>query len=275
MINRIRAGFCTVPNPFNPKQISRISLLPSDVDVIVFWTRNPRPLMAYLDELDSRGFRYYFQFTILGYPRDLEPKSPSLETAIRSFKDLSKRLGPSRVVWRYDPIVFTRQTPADYHRQRFALIAGELAGHTRRSVVSIVDRYRKAEQRMQALEEKGAGFAQCDEDEFASLMRDIAGLAENSGMEVVSCAEELDLSTFGIRPGKCVDDKLVAEAFGIDVSSKKDPSQRKACGCVVSRDVGMYDTCVYGCPYCYATKSFTRAQEKLERHDPQSPSLIG
>jgi hypothetical protein len=115
----------------------------------------------------------------------------------------------------------------------------------------------------------------CDENAFQRLMQEIAALAEKRGMEVVSCAEQRDLSLFGIRPGKCVDDQLVAEAFGIDVSRRKDPSQRKACGCVVSRDIGMYDSCVFGCPYCYATKSFTSARGNLERHDPRSPSLIG
>jgi hypothetical protein len=77
MVRRLREGYCTVPNPFDRNQAAWISLRPEDVDAIVFWTRNPRPLMPYLDELDSRGYRYYFQFTILGYPREIDPKSPA------------------------------------------------------------------------------------------------------------------------------------------------------------------------------------------------------
>ncbi len=97
MVRRLREGYCTVPNPVNRTQASRISLRPEDVDAIVFWTRNPRPLMPYLDELDSRGYRYYFQFTILGYPQQLDPKSPPAATAVQAFRELAERLGPSRV----------------------------------------------------------------------------------------------------------------------------------------------------------------------------------
>jgi hypothetical protein len=178
-------------------------------------------------------------------------------------------------VWRYDPIVFTEKTPADYHRRRFAWIASQLAGYTRRCVVSIVDEYRKIERRMKALAGQGAGLRECEDAEFDRLMRDLAGLAASSGLEIVSCAEELDLSAYGIRRGKCVDDDLIKQAFGLDVCRRKDPSQRKACGCVVSRDIGMYESCLYGCPYCYATASFPRARENYRRHDPRSPSLLG
>jgi hypothetical protein len=93
-------------------------------------------------------------------------------------------------------------------------------------------------------------------------------------MEIISCAEEIELQPYGIRPGKCIDDEYIKNVFDIEVTHKKDPSQRKNCGCVVSRDIGMYDTCVYGCQYCYATSSFERAKKNLEQHDPASPSLI-
>ena len=100
MVRRLKEGYCTVPNPFNRDQATRISLKPEDVDAIIFWTRNPRPLMPYLDELDSRGYRYYFQFTILEYPRELDLKSPPAATAVEAFRELAGRLGPGRVIWR-------------------------------------------------------------------------------------------------------------------------------------------------------------------------------
>jgi hypothetical protein len=93
-------------------------------------------------------------------------------------------------------------------------------------------------------------------------------------MSLVSCGQERDLTPFGILPGKCIDDVLIREVFGVEVNPRKDPSQRKACGCVVSKDIGMYDTCVYGCAYCYATASFDRARENYRRHDPKSPTLL-
>ena len=275
MVRRLREGYCTVANPFNRNQVTRISLKPEDVDAIVFWTRNPRPLMPYLDELDSRGYRYYFQFTILGYPREIDAKSPPAATAVETFRELAERLGPKRVIWRYDPIVFTGITPPAFHQENFQRLAESLRGHTRRVVVSIVDMYRKIEKRLKKLEGTPAAICPCDAEDFGPLMRRLAELAGQNGMEIVSCAEEVDLRPFGILPGKCVDDRVIAEALGIEVPKTKDPTQRKACGCVVSRDIGMYESCLFGCEYCYATKSFDQARLNFDSHDPKSPSLLG
>jgi DNA repair photolyase len=275
MVNRVRAGFCTVPNPFNRHQVSRVSLRPADVEVIVFWTRNPRPLTPHLGQLDERGLRYYFQFTILGYPRELDPKSPPVAAAVEAFKTLSDRLGPSRVIWRYDPLIFTSLTTTDFHRENYGRLAEALRGSTRRSVVSVVDMYRKAERRLKSLDHTPAAVETWDPERMGGLLRDLARLATANGMEIVSCAEEIDLACFGIRPGKCVDDAVIAEAFRIQVTPKKDATQRAACGCVVSRDIGMYDSCLFGCQYCYATQSFERARVNFDQHNPTSPSLVG
>jgi hypothetical protein len=275
MVRRLREGYCTVANPYNRNQVTWISLKPEDVDAIVFWTRNPRPLMPYLDELDSQGYRYYFQFTILGYPRELDLTAPPAATAVEVFRELAERLGPSRTIWRYDPVVFTGMTPPSFHEENFQQLAAALRGHTRRVVVSIVDMYRKIEKRMKTLAGTPAAVRPCDVAELGPLMRRLAGLARESGMEIVSCAEEVDLQPFGILPGKCVDDGVLAEAFGIEVLGTKDPTQRKACGCVVSRDIGMYESCLFGCQYCYATKSFDQAKANFYSHNPESPSLLG
>ncbi len=275
MVHRLSEGYCTVPNPLNRNQVSRISLRPEDVDAIVFWTRNPRPLMPYLEELDVRGYRYYFQFTLLGYPREIDHKSPAVATAIQAFHELSQRIGPRRVIWRYDPIVVTGITSPAFHRENFRRIAESLRGRTHRSVVSIVDMYRKTASRMRVLDGTPAAVRPHDMGDTQSLMADLAELARANGMDIVSCAEQIDLRPFGIRPGKCVDDEVIAEAFGVDIPGKKDPAQRAACGCVVSRDIGMYESCLYGCQYCYATKSFDLARLNFEVHDPRSPSLLG
>lgn len=114
-MNRISAGFCLVPNPFNPTQVSTVSLAQDDVDAIVFWSRDPRPLMLHLDELDSMGYAYVFQFTINGYPSLLEPGVPKLEVAISTLVELADMIGPSRIVWRYDPIILSNITSPKYH----------------------------------------------------------------------------------------------------------------------------------------------------------------
>lgn len=274
-MNRIREGFCLVPNPFNRRQTSRISLAPADVDAIVFWTRNPRPLLPYLRELDERGYRYYFQFTLLGYPRLLDPRSPSLPAASETFHRLSDYVGTKRVVWRYDPIVFTGMTPVSFHEEQYERIAELLRGTTERSVVSVVDSYRKTQSRWQKLANTPASLLSCDPELRHALLGRLAEIARQNGLDITSCAEDEDWSPWGIRPGKCVDPAILQRAFGLELNAAKDPHQRPACGCTVSRDIGMYDSCPLGCTYCYATTSFDRARSRLRAHDPEAAFLVG
>jgi len=179
------------------------------------------------------------------------------------------------VIWRYDPIVFSGITSPAFHEENFQRLAESLRGHTRRVVVSIVDMYRKIETRLKKLEGTPAAVRPCDAGDLGPLLRGLVRHAGENGMEIVSCAEEIDLQPFGVLPGKCIDDRVIAEALGIDVPRTKDPTQRKACGCVVSRDIGMYESCLFGCQYCYATKSFDQARANFDSHNPKSPSLLG
>jgi len=275
-IRRIHAGFCHVPNPFNPRHVSTVSLRPEDVEVIVFWTRHARPLLPYLDVLDRFGYRYYFQYTVLGYPRVLDAGAPPVEVAIATFQQLARRIGAARVIWRYDPILFSPVCEADFHRRNFARIAAALQSYTGRCVISRCSGYRKTTRRIHALEAQGVPIAIPDaaDPRFLALVSDLADIARAHGMELVSCAEEADLRACGVRPGKCVDDVLIRQVFGIQVTAQKDPGQRAACGCVVSKDIGMYDTCTMGCVYCYATASVVRARRNRRRHDPRASSLL-
>lgn len=269
-MNRIRAGYCTYPNPFNPTQVVRVSLAPEDVDVIVFWSKNPRPLMQYLPELDGRGYRYYFQFTVNGYPREIEPRIPSLEESLATFKELSRMVTPERVIWRYDPIIWSAAFDEEYHVSRFSQIATALQGCTKRVVISFLVHYRGVEKRMAWV----AGLRPCTPGNpaLASLLRRMADLSRSMGMEIGSCALPYDLRPFGISPGKCIDDELIYRVFGVKVPPHKDTGQRPACRCVESRDIGVYGTCRHGCVYCYATGL---PGARLEPHDPDSPSLVG
>jgi hypothetical protein len=275
-MNRIRAGYCLVPNPFNAKQISRISLAPEDVDAFVFWSKNPEPMVGLLDDLTSRGFVYYFQYTLNDYPRALEPKVPPTERRVETFHDLARRLGPLRVVWRYDPIIITPNTSYDFHAATFERLAGFLTGATRRVVVSVVDLYRKTDRRMTVLSD--AGF-RIDPDavtsrEMRTLLAHISQVAAAHGIESFSCAEEHDFTDAGVRPGSCIDCDLIT-ALGGHVSAKKDTGQRPACRCVTSRDIGINDTCLHGCPYCYSTRNDELANQRHAQHDPSSPVLFG
>ncbi|MGE5594022.1 MAG: DUF1848 domain-containing protein [Betaproteobacteria bacterium] len=251
----IRAGHCRCPSPFNPKQVFDVSLRPEDVEVIVFWSKDPEPMLARLHELDRMGFRYYFHFTLNGYPSFLEPGVPPLEKTLATFARLSAAVSPERVIWRYDPLVLTNVTDASYHKRRFREIATALAGKTRRVVISLLDDYRGSRARLRRLAEQGIQVAwsvTADDAATAELLASMARTARESGMEITSCAEEKSLESLGIKRGKCIDDEYIARVFGIRVPCRKDPGQRAACGCVVSRDIGVYGTCRHGCVYCYA-----------------------
>jgi hypothetical protein len=273
-MKRIDAGHCAVPNPYNSRQVTKVSLKPEDVDVIVFWTRNASPLLRRLEELDRRGYRYTFLYTLMDNPGAIDPRCPTLEEGLATFKNLSDRLGPERVLWRYDPIVFSNVTSPEFHRKSYEAISKRLRGYTNRSIISVVNIYKKVRQRLKTLSEKGIEVMECPEKTFGDLMRFMASVARESGMVLSTCAQERDLTVYGVFPGKCIDDDLIREVFGLEVSHAKDPSQRKACGCVTSKDIGMYDTCLYGCVYCYATTSFDRAKENYRKHNPEAPSLI-
>lgn len=274
LMQRIRAGFCDVPNPINPAQVARISLRPEDVDAFVFWTRSPRALLARLPELDQAQYRYYFQYSLLNYGPPIEEHSPSLQTALETFRRLSSMLGPDRVIWRYDPIVFSNQTTVDFHLRNFERLAGALRQRTRRCVVSIWDEYRKLGKRLQLLASQGIQLHQPAACELDRLMPQLAHIAAANGMELVSCAEDHDFNRYGIPKGKCIDNDLIARLFGVEVCPTKDPSQRPVCGCVKSRDIGAYNTCVLGCSYCYATSDFEKARANRLRHDPECCSLL-
>jgi len=273
-MNRVRAGFCTVPNPFNPNQISNVSLLPENVDLFVFWTRNPKPLIPHLKELDARGYSYYFLYTLMDNPRILDPKAPSPEISLDTFRKLSDLTGPEKIIWRYDPIVLSNITDIEFHKKRFEFIADKLRGHTFRCIISFVDLYRKIEGRIKRLNDTGFVLYELNDSNLSDLLNSLVRIAGNNGIDIRSCASKKDLTGFGIPAGKCIDDIYIAEIFGKHLNLKKDPSQRKNCNCVSSKDIGMYDSCLYGCRYCYATTSFERAKINYKNHDPDSRSLL-
>lgn len=274
-MNRIRAGWCLVPNPVNPGQVSHVSLKPEDVDAIVFWSKNPAPMLAHLEELDKAGFRYYFQFTLNDYPEALEPNIPSLGDRITTFLKLSEHLEPQRIIWRYDPIILSNITTVDFHREKFATIARRLAGATRRVMLSIVHFYKKTDRRLSKLEQDGVSFDKeaISSDHVAYLITDLASIAKQHNMESFTCASERDFTEFGMPPGRCVDGGLLHQLWGLPDHYPKDPYQRKYCRCSVSKDIGINDTCIQGCPYCYSTRNNEIAQRRYREHDPASPIM--
>ncbi len=279
-LGRVRAGWAAVANPFNPRQVRRVSLAPERVAALVFWTKNPAPFLPCLDELDARGFAYYFLYTLNPYPRLLEPGLPPLAERLDSFRALADRLGPERVVWRYDPIIVTSATPPDYHLENFARLARELAGSTRRVVISFLELYAKVRRRLApALARAGWELADykdgAHEEDLRRLAGGLAALARERGLEMRACAEERDLTAQGVMPSACIDAGLLTRLFGLELTPAKDPHQRGACGCAPSVDIGAYDTCSHGCLYCYASAGPKAVAANLARHQPDSPLLVG
>lgn len=148
--NRIKEEFLYVRNPMNPHQISKIDLSPDVVDCIVFWTKNPEPMINRLDELAA--YHYYFQFTLTGYGKEIECNVPhKRERMIPVFQELSKRIGKQKVIWRYDPIIFTKTYTPEYHLKAFEQIAMALRGYTEKCVISFVDVYAKNKKNMKSI----------------------------------------------------------------------------------------------------------------------------
>ncbi len=277
-MNRIGEGYLFVQNPFNAQQLRRIDLSPENVDVIVFWSKNPQPMVGYLDELDNRGYRYYFQFTLTAYPKLLEPSVPPMHELLATFKTLSAKIGPEKVVWRFDPITLSDVTPEQAIVDNFERLARELRGSTSRVVFSFVHLYRSVIRNLEKIQkEKGVTFYDSSRsvDQVQRIAATLADIAHKNSIEIVSCAEKLDLSGVGVEHGQCIDDRLIKRLFGITVSNRKDKNQREACQCVESQDIGQYNTCTHGCIYCYAASNNKQSHKNRALHDPKSPFLIG
>lgn len=277
--NRIKEGFLYVKNPMNPHQVSRIALSPELVDCIVFWTKNPEPMLARLQELDD--YAYYFQFTLTGYGRDIEPNVPHKKNKMISvFQKLSDTIGSSRVIWRYDPILFNDIYTEEYHLRAFGQIADALAGYTKKCIISFVDTYAKNRTAMRVLGVRESVSADDYEDSdysrnlktFASKLSE---MAQRNGMKIATCAEKIDLSDCGIGHSSCIDKALVEEITGYAIDVGKDKKQRAECGCVESIEVGTYHTCLNGCKYCYANDSWEKAEKNFRAYDASSPLLCG
>lgn len=268
-INRLKEGFLYVRNPMNIHQISRINLSPEVVDCIVFWTKNPANMLGKLEYLQD--YAYYFQFTLTGYGRDMEPNLPEKrKELIPAFQKLSEKIGKEKVIWRYDPILLSDKYTADYHLKAFEEIAGNLAGYTEKAVISFVDLYEKTWRNT-----RGLGIRLATEKEMMGLAAEMAQIASKYNLEIESCAEQWDFQKVGIQRGSCIDKKLIERIIGCRLTGQKDKNQRKECGCFESVEVGAYNTCLNGCRYCYANFSDEKVKENIKLYRQDAPLLCG
>jgi DNA repair photolyase len=266
--NRIREGFVQVQNPVNANQLRQVSLAPPDVDCIVFWTKNPAPMLDRFHLL--KDYNYYFQFTLTPYNENIEPNLPPKTEIIDTFLKLSDNIGKKRIIWRYDPILLSASVNIEYHVEHFERIAKRLSSHTEKCVISFMDLYRH-------LQGKSVSFPirPPDEIEMRMLAEKITAIAGANNIKVETCAEQVELADLGIQHGKCIDDGLISELTGMNMKIVKDKKQRELCGCVTSVDIGEYNTCRHLCRYCYANSSTKTIEKNLSWHNDKSPLLIG
>ena len=278
-MQRVRAGFFYRVNPFNSRQVSGFSLKAEDVDVICFWSKNPRPLMKHLDELDGRGLNYYFQFTLNPYDANFEPNVPPLPERIETMIELAGRIGAERVVWRYDPVILSSVTPVSWHLEQAEQLAAAVKGATRRLMFSFHDFYGKGRGRLHSsLGRSGITLEDITAPEQAEALNQVTlgfkAIADRHALQIFTCSETVELAQIGIGHGACIDATLIGELSGVDAPAKKDRNQRDACRCAQSVDMGMYNSCPFRCRYCYANYNEGLIEANCRKHSPGSPALL-
>lgn len=277
MLNRLKAGYCKTVNPFNRSQVKTVSLARNDVEMIVFWTKNPEPMLSLMPDLKNTGIPFGFLYTINDYPAIIEPHVPDITLRIDVFRELAAQFSPTAMVWRYDPILLSRKFTADYHLKTFTGLARQLKGFTGRVIISLIDFYRKTERKMREVETQTGDVFMRDLYSVPDLPRLVTGLikiAAENNMLIQSCCESEQLADMGIPRGKCIDDKWVENVSGLKIDYIKDKGQRKNCGCMLSTDIGAVNSCPHGCVYCYSTSSRATALNNMAGHDPDSAFML-
>jgi len=287
--NRLKTGYIKWKNPFNgvPLYVSF-----KNTRLIVFWSKNPKPIMKHLDYLDDNNINYYFQYTLNDYAVEgLEKSVIDLEKRIDNFLELSEKIGKDKVIWRFDPYILTESLGVDELLRRTEYIGDRLQNHTMKMVFSFADieEYKKVQNNLQKDEVRYIDF---DQSKMHELAGELMRLNEKWKFEIGTCAEKIDLDAYGIVHNKCIDDDLMFKLFPDDrklmdfigveqeqnldmfastvefTSSKKlkDKGQRTDCGCVMSKDIGQYNTCPHECVYCYANTSIHLAKKNYKEH---------
>lgn len=306
---RLDKGYSAWTNPFNGVK-SFISY--KQTRFIVFWSKNPRPLIQYLPALAKKGIGCYIQYTLNDYVDEgLEKSVPSVQSRIDTFKELVNILGKGRVIWRFDPLILTDKISVDDLIHKIEFIGNQLKGYTEKLIFSFVDisAYRKVESN---LKKNGIKYIEWTTDLMNEFAQKLFMLNKTWGYELATCGEKIDIVQYGIKHNKCIDDDLIirfahhdeklmqylrvsieqAGLFGdvpenalplgnglyaVKKKNSKDKGQRAFCGCIASKDIGEYNTCIHQCEYCYANSSKELANKNFLRHkiSPLSETIIG
>lgn len=262
-INRVKAGFVDVRNPFNQNLVSRINF--SDVDLIMFCSKNPLPM---IDKLKMLKVPVLFHVTITPYSKDVEPNIPDKRLIIEGVKKLSLVLGIDNVVLRYDPIFLSDKYNVDYHIRAFDKLCKNLNGYVNKIIVSFMDEYKNVRSNKNIL--KYRAFTR---EDYKKIGEAFSKSAMDNGMSVQTCFEDEDLTEYGFVKGECLSHELAYILTGKKFKSSNLRKEKK-CECVQMVDIGDYNSCMHMCKYCYANYDEKAVSSNFERHDDNSSLLI-
>ena len=267
-LNRIKEGYVCVRNPYNPKQVTKYSLSPEVVDLIAFCTKNPAPMLPYMNVLKPYG-QYWF-ITITPYGRNIEPNVPDKEKVMDDFKKLSDIVGVDSIGWRYDPILVDEKHSVEWHITEFEKMAGNLCGYTKSCVISFIDIYKKVERNFRSARE-------VSKNDRITLGKEFIKIAGKFGMTIRPCAEGDELTFYGADCSGCMTVNTFETALHahLDVPKRKTNQRNGQCACLLGVDIGAYDTCGHLCKYCYANSNARLVKENMKKHNPMSPFLLG
>jgi hypothetical protein len=271
-INRLNAGWCATTNPHN-RRAYRVMLDAERVEAFVFWTKNIGPFRRALSLVADRHYPFVVQYTINGYPPELESSVVNAERSAEHMRMIAAEYGPRVGVWRYDTILFTSLITIDYHRRNFERLANLLEGSTDEVVVSFIQIYHHTKANLRrAAKESGLQWADPDNEVKYRLASELAQVARARGMQLSMCSQRQFLAA-GVQDARCVDIIRLSDVAGRAISAKQ-AGNRLDCGCFASKDIGEYDTCPHGCVYCYAVTNNQLARANHRQHDPNSEFLL-
>lgn len=265
-VNRIKEGYVLVRNPYNPSAVTKYRINPEVVDLIAFCTKNPAPMLGYMDILKPYG-QFWF-VTITPYGKEIEPNVPDKIQIIEDFKTLSNSVGIDSVGWRYDPIFITEKYSLDFHLKAFEQMAKTLSGYTDTCIISFIDLYKKVIK----------NFPQArmvNKKERLKIGEVFADIGRKYGITIKACAEGNELEVYGIDCDGCLTQEVYESALHTKLNMPKRKGQRMECACFFGNDIGVYDTCRHFCKYCYANTNKDAVIRNSKLHNPNSPFLIG
>ncbi len=260
-LNRLKEGFVDVRNPFYPKQVSRIYF--QDVDLIVFCTKNPLPILPYLETIE---IPILFQVTLTPYKQDIEPNVIEKTKIIESIQKLVEILGADRVYVRYDPILLNDTYTIEYHKKAFEKLCTLFDGTIEHIILSFMDTYTNVEKNQKEMRLK-----EITDEDMRELGSIFGSISKKHNITLQLCYESIDLTEFGILNTPCVTKE---QAF--EITNKKFPKWKaRNCGCVEMVDIGAYNTCHHLCKYCYANYEEKKVEQNRHEHNANSSLLIG